>query len=308
MRELYLLLPRALRAGISGLRKKIGLPLGDNVAGNVDTLSRWARVRARRVEALTRRVTHIALTRGRTAGTVANDASFTYAADGCGNTTCEDEGVAASVRADVTGAGESACASVCADVVCADENASDNVCVDDGNGFIIEISDDDNMVSAVNITPVNVDVDADAVIVIDGDDVDFCSGSAGFDTANTADSAPVSVQLDTAMMQSPVEPRSVGESGSINQIGGGSGDREVEQKAMPTCGSMSVSDDDAAAAADDDDDDSGEARPPIQVRDIPNFNAFELRQRLDFRDISLNHPGLVPMRIRERLPMTCKLF
>ena len=146
MRELYLLLPRVFRAGISSLRKKM--------AGYVDTLSRWARVRARRVEALTRRVTHIALTRGRTARTVANDASFTYAADGCANTTCDDEGVAASARADVTGAGES---------------ASDNVCVDDGNGFIIEIFDDDSMVSAVNITPVNVD----AVIVIDDNDVGF---------------------------------------------------------------------------------------------------------------------------------------
>ena len=140
------------------------------MAGNVHTSSRWARVRARRVEALTRRVTHIALTRGRTAHTVANDASFTYAADGCGNTTRDDEGVAASVLADVTGAGES---------------ASDNVCVDDGNGFVIEITDDDSMVSAVNITPANVDVAADAVIVID-DDVVFCSGSAGFDTANAA--------------------------------------------------------------------------------------------------------------------------
>ena len=53
----------------------------------------------------------------------------------------------------------------------------------------------------------------------------FCSGSAGFDTASTAYSAPVAVQPDTTMMQSPVEPRSVSESDSINQTGGGSGDR-----------------------------------------------------------------------------------
>ena len=88
--------------------------------------------------------------------------------------------------------------------------------------------------------------------------------------------------------QSPVEPRSVNESGSINQIGGGSGDREVGQKATPAHGSMSVSDDD-----------SDEARPSIQIHDIPNFNVFELRQHLDFRDISLNNPELVPMRIRK---------
>ena len=69
---------------------------------------------------------------------------------------------------------------------------------------------------------------------------------------------------------------------------------EVEQKAMPTSGLMSVHDDDA-----DGDGDSDEARPPIQVHDIPNFNAFELRQRLDFRDISLSNPELVPMRIRK---------
>ena len=42
-------------------------------------------------------------------------------------------------------------------------------------------------------------------------------------------------------------------------------------------------------------------RPPIQVHDIPNFNALDLRQRLDFKDISLNNPELVPRRIRERL-------
>ncbi len=47
---------------------------------------------------------------------------------------------------------------------------------------------------------------------------------------------------------------------------------------------------------------SGEGvRGQIQVRDIPAFNASELRQRLDFRDISLDNPELVPMRVRDRL-------
>lgn len=42
-------------------------------------------------------------------------------------------------------------------------------------------------------------------------------------------------------------------------------------------------------------------RPQIQIHDIPNFNTVELHQRLDFRDISLDNPELVPLRIRERL-------
>ncbi len=36
-------------------------------------------------------------------------------------------------------------------------------------------------------------------------------------------------------------------------------------------------------------------RGQIQVRDIPAFNASELRQCLDFGDISLDNPELVPM-------------
>ena len=41
--------------------------------------------------------------------------------------------------------------------------------------------------------------------------------------------------------------------------------------------------------------------PEIQIHDTPNFNVVELRQRLDFRDISLDNTELVPLRIRERL-------
>ncbi|XP_030269448.1 uncharacterized protein LOC115579887 [Sparus aurata] len=97
------------------------------------------------------------------------------------------------------------------------------------------------------------------------------------------------------MLQRPADPLSAGGACSINQIGGGGGDREAEQDAVVERESGSVS------FSDDDDDDDNEVRPPIQVRDIPNFNAMELRQRLDFRDISLDNPKLVPRRIRERL-------
>ncbi|XP_037614712.1 uncharacterized protein LOC119481662 isoform X1 [Sebastes umbrosus] len=39
----------------------------------------------------------------------------------------------------------------------------------------------------------------------------------------------------------------------------------------------------------------------IQIRNIPEFNASELRQRVDFRDINLDNPEQVPNRVRERL-------
>ncbi|KAI3354720.1 hypothetical protein L3Q82_004502 [Scortum barcoo] len=43
------------------------------------------------------------------------------------------------------------------------------------------------------------------------------------------------------------------------------------------------------------------ASSSISVRDIPAFNASELRQRLDFRDIDLNNLERVPERVRESL-------
>ncbi|XP_030272791.1 uncharacterized protein LOC115581654 [Sparus aurata] len=238
--------------------QKNDLPYGDNVAGNVDTLSRWARVRTRRVDALTRRVTHIASTRLCAARTVAHNASFTCANDAnvlaaCGSVSCADETTSASV---------------CANVDCADKNASDNGCAGVNNS-VIEISDDD---------------DDDSVSLV----------SVGFDTSVSVDTESV-VQADRVMLQRPADPLSVGGACSINQIGGGGGDREAEQDAVAERESGSVS------FSDDDDDDDNEVRPPIQVRDIPNFNAMELRQRLDFRDISLDNPELVPRRIRERL-------
>ena len=242
---------------ISGLHKKNVLPYGDNVAGNVDTLSRWARVWARRVDALTRRVTHIASTRLRTARAVAYNASFTCANDGdvvsaCGSMTCADETTSASV---------------CANVGCADKNASDSACAGVNNS-VIEISDDD-------------DDDDDSVSLVSG----------GLDTSVNADTESV-VQADRVMLQSPLDPLSVGGACFINQIGGGGGDKEAEQDAVAECESGSVH---------FSDDDDGEVRPPVQIHDIPNFNALGLRQHLDFRDIGLDNPELVPRRIRERL-------
>ena len=153
--------------------QKKGLPYGDNVAGNVDTLSRWARVRARQVDALTRRVTHIASTRLRTARAVAYNASFTCANDdvvaACGSVTCADE---------TTSAG------VCANVVCADKNASDSAC-GGVNNSVIEISDDDD--------------DDDSVSLV----------SAGLDTSVNVDTESVA-QADRVMLQSPADPLRVG--------------------------------------------------------------------------------------------------
>lgn len=37
------------------------------------------------------------------------------------------------------------------------------------------------------------------------------------------------------------------------------------------------------------------------IREIPNFNAQELREHLDFRDISLDDPEQVPARVRDCL-------
>ena len=123
------------------------------MAGNVDTLSRRARVRARRVDALTRCVTHIASTRLRIAHAVADNASFTCADDdvvaACGSVTCADE---------TTSTG------VCADVGCDDKNASESAC-GGVNNSVIEISDDDgddsvSLVSAGLDTSVNVDTES----------------------------------------------------------------------------------------------------------------------------------------------------
>lgn len=66
------------------------MPYGKNVAGDVDTMSRWAKVRTKRVEALTRRVMSIAFTRGRTARTVANVARTD---DGVVAAACADDDI-----------------------------------------------------------------------------------------------------------------------------------------------------------------------------------------------------------------------
>lgn len=66
------------------------MPYGENVAGDVDTMSRWAKVRTKRVEALTRRVMSIAFTRGRTARTVANVARTD---DGVVAAACADDDI-----------------------------------------------------------------------------------------------------------------------------------------------------------------------------------------------------------------------
>lgn len=66
------------------------MPYGENVAGDVDTMSRWAKVRTKRVEALTRCVTSIAFTRGRTARSAANAARTD---DGVVAAACADDDI-----------------------------------------------------------------------------------------------------------------------------------------------------------------------------------------------------------------------
>lgn len=104
-----------------------------------------------------------------------------------------------------------------------------------------------------------------------------------------ADNGSVVVQTDGTVVPNTVDPSSVNRSCSINQTGGSVKDRGLEQNA-------GVEHEEAPVSSNDED-----VTPPIQNRDIPNFNAFESCQRLDFRDISLDNPELVPMRIRERL-------
>ena len=289
--------------------QKNGLPYGDNAVGNVDTLSRWARVRTRRIEALTRRVTHAISAQSRTDRTVANDVNTAHtpacsnisidgqtveadAVANCANSTCAAEEGVVTACANVSYANEEVVVTTCANVY-ANENSSEPAYVDDNNVSVIEITDDDNDDVSPYSLGVDAIVNAEAVIEINVDDVGVSSGSAEPDTANTTDTVGVTVQSDSALVKSHVDPLSFDGSCSTNQTGGGGCDREVEQN-------VGVERESGSVASDDDDDDD-EVRPPIQVRDIPNFNAFEMRQRLDFRDISLENPELVPMRIRERL-------
>lgn len=175
------------------------MPYGKNVAGDVDTMSRRAKVRTKRVEALTRRVTSIAFTRGRTARTVANAART-------------DDGVVAAAFADD-------------DIDNIKDNdavatAGNDVNVKDVVGII-----DDGVDVSVFSTGIdnsdNVDADTDAVIEIVDDGVGFVG--AGLDTADGADTGSV-VQSDRAMLQSTVDLLSVDGSCSINQLGGGTED------------------------------------------------------------------------------------
>lgn len=179
------------------------MPYGENVAGDVDTMSRWAKVRTKRVEALTRCVTSIAFTRGRTARSAANAART-------------DDGVVAAACAD--------------DDI---DNIKDNDAVATaGNDVDVVGIIDDGVDVGVFSTGIdnsdNVDADTDAVIEIVDDGVGFVG--AGLDTADSADTGSV-VQSDRAMLQSTVDPLSVDGSCSINRLGGGTEDGGLEQNA-----------------------------------------------------------------------------
>lgn len=177
------------------------MPYGKNVAGDVDTMSRWAKVRTKRVEALTRRVTSIAFTRGRTARTVANVARTD---DGVVAAACADDDIDNIKDNDaVATAGN-------------DVNVKDVVgIIDDGVDVSVFSTGIDNSD--------NVDADTDAVIEIVDDGVGVGFVGAGLDTADSADTGSV-VQSDRAMLQSTVDLLSVDGSCSINQLGGGTED------------------------------------------------------------------------------------